>query len=215
MTYKAILFDMNGVLVDDEAIQEEAFRVAIATVGLKLTSEEFNQYFIGKTDSKGLLDYFADKQILNNPLTILDLKHSEYNKLIVGSIKGYVGAIEFINQALERHLKIAVVTSTAREEAKANLSSLKLLSYFDAIVTGDEVVNGKPNPEGYLKAAGLLGVEPSDCIVIEDAPSGLTAAKAAGMFAVAVLNTHPMDKLADASIIISKLSANLVNELLD
>lgn len=213
MTYRAILFDMNGVLVDDEDIQEQAFRNALATIDVNLSSSEFIKYFIGKTDTEGLRDFLPLNENENDATAILDLKHSEYNKLIVGSIKGYEGVTDFINRAIERGLMLSVVTSTAYDEAKANLSSLDLLSYFKKIITGDNVTNGKPDPEGYLKGASLLDVKPEECIVIEDAPSGVAAAKAAGMFSVAVLNTHSAEDLKDASIIVNKLSADLIDKL--
>ena len=215
MKYKAILFDMNGVLVDDEDIQEEAFRTALANIGVALTADDFTKYFIGKTDAKGIYDYFAVNKITDDQLVILGLKHDAYKDLITGSIKGYAGVNEFIDRALERGLEIAIVTSTARDEAESNLSSLQLLNYFNKIVTGDDVTNGKPDPEGYLKGASLVAVKPAECIVIEDAPSGLAAAKAAGMFSVGVSNTHPAEMLTDASRIVNELSANLLDELIN
>ncbi len=90
---------------------------------------------------------------------------------------------------------MAVVTSSSKDEAFLILNRLGLKKYFKAILTAEDIAKSKPNPESYLKGAIALSVKPHECIVVEDALSGIAAAKAAGMFVIAVLNTHSKDEL--------------------
>ncbi len=214
MTYRAILFDMNGVLVDDEHLQEQAFRQTLAKLDIPLTPEDYISYFIGKTDHKGFVDYFQALNLTFDINSLIAQKGINYEKLASGGIRGYPGVNEFITAAALRGVALAVVTSSMKNEARSVLAGLELTDYFTEIVAGDDVTNGKPDPEGYLKGASALGVTPQECIVIEDAPSGLRAAKAAGMFSIAVLNTHDASELSDANIITEKLSADLIDELI-
>jgi HAD superfamily hydrolase (TIGR01509 family) len=214
MKYKAILFDMNGVLVDDEHLQEEAFKQTLSQIDIPLTPEDYIRFFIGKTDYKGFDDYFQFLSIDRDIDFLIAQKSKEYEKLASHGIKGYPGVKEFVKAATKHGLSLAVVTSSMKNEAISVLAGLGLAHYFRSIVAADDVRNGKPDPEGYLKGAASLSVDPSECIVIEDAPSGLKAAKSAEMFSIAVLNTHEADKLFDANIITAELSAVLINELI-
>lgn len=214
MKYKAILFDMNGVLVDDERLQEESFRRTLLQLNIPLTSEDYIRYFIGKTDRKGFEDYFQVLNLAHDIDSLVAEKGREYQKLASSGIEGYSGVKEFIEAATEHGLSLAVVTSSMKNEAISVLAGLGLTHYFKSIVAADDVKDGKPDPEGYLQGAASLSVNPSECIVIEDAPSGLKAAGSAGMFSIAVLNTHEADKLSDANIITKELSAALINKLI-
>lgn len=214
LEYKAILFDMNGVLVDDEHLQEEAFRQTLSKIKIPLTSEDYIRFFIGKTDRKGFEDYFQSLNTTQNIDPLIVMKGKEYEKLASRNVQGYHGVKEFVKAAAEHGLSLAVVTSSMKNEATSVLAGLELTNYFQSIIAADDVKNSKPHPEGYLKGATALRVDPKQCIVIEDAPSGLKAAKAAGMFSVAVLNTHNIDELVDANIVAKNLSAALIKELL-
>lgn len=213
MKYKAILFDMNGVLVDDEHLQEEAFRRTLSPLAIPLTSDDYVKFFIGKTDHKGFVDYFQTLSVHHAVDPLIIQKGKEYEQLASRHIQGYPGVKEFIEVTAGRGLVLAVVTSSMKNEAVSVLAGLGLTDYFSSIVAANDVENGKPDPEGYLKGATSLAVNPRECIVIEDAPSGLKAAKAAGMFSVAVLNTHSAGELSDANVITKQLSASLLSEL--
>lgn len=204
---------MNGVLVDDEHLQEEAFRQALSQINIPLTPEDYIRFFIGKTDHKGFVDYFQALNLDHNIDTLIAQKSKKYEKLASSGIEGYPGVKEFIEAAIKQRLSLAVVTSSMKSEVASVLAGLGFTHYFKSIIAADDVENGKPDPEGYLKGAASLSVAPHECIVIEDAPSGLKAAKSAGMFSVAVLNTHSSDKLSEADIITKKLSALLVKDL--
>lgn len=214
MKYKAILFDMNGVLINDEHLQEEAFRQILSRINIPLTPEDYIRFFIGKTDRKGFEDYFQFLSTVQNIDALIAEKGNIYEELASNGVEGYQGVKEFIETAAKHNLALAVVTSSMKNEAVSVLAGLGLTHYFQSIVAAEDVKNGKPDPEGYLKGAASLAVNPHECIVIEDAPSGLKAAKAAGMFSIAVLNTHNADELSDADIVTKELSADLLKELI-
>jgi len=213
MKYKAILFDMNGVLVDDEHLQEEAFRQTLAKLNVPLSAEDYITFFIGKTDRKGFEDYLQSLHMVHDISSLVQQKGKEYENLASGGIQGYPGVKEFVGAAVQKGLHLAVVTSSMKNEAVSVLAGLGLTDFFSAIVAADDVENGKPDPEGYLKGAAALVVDPKECIVVEDAPSGIEAARSAGMACVAVVNTHAANKLSAADMITEELSAALIDEL--
>ncbi len=116
------------------------------------------------------------------------------------------GAAELAAVIHQRGDPLALVTSASRAHAVPTLQRLGLLGLFQVIVAGDDVTVGKPHPEGYRRASKELGVEPSRCVVFEDSPAGLAAARAAGMYCVAVVTTHPRSELSDADQIVAGLT---------
>lgn len=110
-------------------------------------------------------------------------------------------------------MKLAVVTSSVRSEATSLLEGLGITPFLGATVTAEDISEGKPSPEGYLKAAEQLGVEPSKCVVIEDAPSGVMAAKKAGMECIAVATTHNADELSNADRVTPRLEPGLLSDV--
>ena len=214
MAYEAVLFDMNGVLVDDEHLQEAAFREVLVARGYPLSPEDYTKYFIGRTDKSGFENYFNEHTGRQDVAHLISQKGDAYQKLAAAGVKGYEGVLDFVAALHAKNIKLAVVTSSMGYEATAVLKGLGLTDYFEAVVAAEDVKNGKPDPEGYLKGASALSVRPEKCVVIEDAPSGLKAAKSARMYAIAVLNTHAMGELQEADIAVRQLSANLAESLL-
>jgi beta-phosphoglucomutase family hydrolase len=206
--YKAVLFDMNGVIVDDEPVHMVAFNEAVKQYGFSISEEVYNAYFAGRTDEDGFRLYFES---LNSPMPaemtdLLKLKAAAYQKLAKGKLQDFPGVIEFIKGlAADKTLKLALVTSSLRIEAETVLDAFGITDCFEAMVTANDVTKGKPNPEGYLKGAVAVSTEPKECIVVEDAPSGINAAHNAGMKCVAVLNTYSRDELQEADLTVEKL----------
>lgn len=130
-------------------------------------------------------------------------------------VRSYDGVEDCIKAFLRHGCKLAVVTSMMKGEAELVLENLGFASYFSAVIGAEDVTRIKPDPEGYRKGAAELSVKPNECIVIEDTPGGISAAKGAGMRAVAVLNTHSSEELHDADIIIPRLSSEFANSLAD
>lgn len=103
-------------------------------------------------------------------------------------------------------MKLALVTGSLRVEAEIALKACGIGDCFDVVIAAEDVGLGKPNPEGYLKAIDLLNVSPEESIIVEDSPSGIKAAKAAGIDCIAVTNTHARNELSDATSVVDSLS---------
>ncbi|HSW79376.1 MAG TPA: HAD family phosphatase [Candidatus Saccharimonadales bacterium] len=208
MIYRTILFDMNGVIVDDEPLHMVAFNEVVKQYGFSISDEVYNAYFAGRTDEDGFRLYFDS---LNAPMPaamaeLLNQKAAAYQKLAKGKLQPFPGVIEFIKSlAADKNLTLALVTSSLHVEAETVLNAFEISSCFKALVTADDITKGKPNPEGYLKGAAAVNAKPEECLVIEDAPSGIMAAHNAGMKCVAVLNTYSRDELKEADLIVEKL----------
>ncbi|HKX24283.1 MAG TPA: HAD family phosphatase [Candidatus Saccharimonadales bacterium] len=205
MSYKAILFDMDGVIVSTEPVHLAAFQATLGRMGHDLTEQDYLQHFAGRTDEDGFKQYFAFMNEEVDIPVVMDEKAKEYMRLATDQLVPYPGIIDFIREVSQR-VPIALVTGSLRDEAETVLDELKIADCFTTVITANEVEHGKPNPEGYLKAAKTLGVEPADCVIIEDSPSGVKAANAAGIRSLAVLNTHSAEDLAHATAQTEQLS---------
>ena len=208
MKYEAVLFDMDGVIIDSEPLHEAAFRATLATHGRELTESHYKRYFLGKTDHDGLELYF---QFMNEQVDVAKLadeKAVTYLHIASDQLEAYPGVISLIKE-LSAKVPLALVTGSLRIEVDTALSRLGISDCFSVIVSAGDVTTGKPNPEGYLKAAALLGVDAKDCVVVEDSASGVKAAKAAGADCIAVTNTHSVDELKDATIVVGRLNIDL------
>ena len=157
--------------------------------------------FIGKDTSPGEVVAVAGE------------KEENYRQRVAPNIKPLPGAIELIKALREYGVKMAIASSAPMENIQLILGGLGIKDYFQAIVWGGEVTEGKPSPQGFLLAAEKLVVEPQNCVVIEDAVAGVAAAKRAGMKCLAVTNTHPEANLKEADSIVATLEAVTVSGL--
>ncbi len=184
---QAVLFDMDGVLVDSEAfIAEAAIAMLAERYGVRATREDF-QPFIGKGEDK-FIGGVAEKYGVSVEIEADKARTYElYFRLIRGRLKELPGAIDFVRECRARGLKTAIATSADRRKLEANLDAIGLAEAdFDATVDGLQVERKKPFPDIYLEAAKRLGVGAADCLVVEDAVSGVAAAKAAGAACLAL-----------------------------
>lgn len=188
---RAVLFDMDGVLVDSEAfIAEAAIAMLAERYGVKATREDF-QPFIGKGEDKfigGVAEKYGVKiEIGSDKAADKARTYELYFQLIRGRLKELPGAVDFVRECRARGLKLAIATSADRHKLEANLDAIGLFEAdFDATVDGLQVERKKPFPDIYLEAARRLGVATADCLVVEDAVSGVAAAKAAGAACLAL-----------------------------
>ncbi len=178
---KAVIFDMDGVMIDSEPVHQEANKRVMEELGL-LFEESYYAQFVGSTT-----DYMWDKMIHDFSLSQTPEQLMEMSNRHVTEINGEDGYPEIpevsqlIRKLSNENLKLAVASSSGRTRIQYILDCMKLQTEFNEIVSGIEVKNPKPAPDTFLKAAELLQVEPSECLVIEDSWNGMKAAKAAGM----------------------------------
>lgn len=195
---KAIIFDMNGVIADDERLHEEAYRQVMASHGLKLTKQEYQQNYMGRPNK---VNFENIKKKYNLTVSVDDLlraKSTAYLQLAKQYLQPVAGAARAIRIFAKKYI-LGLVSSSPLVEVKMVLEHFRLADYFSVIVSGDDVTIGKPDPEPYLLAAKRLKLPPSQCMVFEDSKQGIIAAKAAKMKVVALsTNLSPEDlKLAD------------------
>lgn len=206
MSYKAVLFDFDGVIADTILYHVQAWQIAFADYGVNIVPDDI-YYREGKianliapllAESKGL-------QLSKTELQkIVDKKREAYQK--VSKAKVYPEVRELIVKLKERGIKLGLVTGSIIKNMLV-VADQEFLNQFGAIVTGDSVRNNKPHPEPFLTGAEKLNVDPKNCIVIENAPLGIQAAKTAGMFCVAVQTTiKDKNVLKEADLIIENIS---------
>jgi HAD superfamily hydrolase (TIGR01509 family) len=205
MAIKAVFFDMNGIVIDDEHIHEMAFRETLKPFGINLTHKEYLECCVGKTDKDGyrsIADDYSIKIDINN---IIKEKETRYFNLFPKNKKTYLGVINLIKKFSEEFV-LALVSSSSRAEVDLVVQELKIKDYFKFTISADEVKKGKPDPEPYLLAANILGLQTKECAVIEDSTNGVVSAKAAGCYCIGVSTTHEREMLKDADLIVDRFS---------
>ena len=196
--FSAVIFDMDGVLLDSEPLHYEAVRLILEEQGVEFPIEDYFRY-LGTT-----LTSTWDDLCERYPIAMyFEQFEARYNADVLKQYQAGAplirGARELVEQLRNAGVPIAVASSSHREWVEAALTGAGLRDYFDQTTAGDEVSMGKPSPEIYLKAAQKLGFDPANCIAIEDAPAGVESAKAAGMSVVLVRSelTNDLDLASD------------------
>ena len=204
---RAILFDLDGLMVDSEPHSLASWCAILSSRGVTLDRKVSERMF-------GLRQLEAARMLvevygLTDQPAALGHEKEEYQlRHLGGQIKAMPGLFELLHEIERRELRTAVASSGARSYVIAVLRTIGLPERFRAVVTGDDVANGKPAPDVFLAAARAVQTDPRHCLVLEDAPAGVQAAKAAGMRCVAVPNAHTRAlDLSDADDILPSLHA--------
>lgn len=201
-----VVFDMDGVLVDSEEFICKAACLMYAEIGLKVQPEDFIP-FVGTGENR-YLGGVAEKY--NFPIDIEQAKKRTYDiylEIIKGQLKPLPGVFEFIEQCRKWGKKLAVASSADRRKVEGNLKEIGLdKKMFEAIIVGEDVQRKKPAPDIFLLAIDRLKLKPQECLVIEDAVSGVAAAKAAGAKCLALMTSFPKEKLDGADFFAPNLA---------
>jgi HAD superfamily hydrolase (TIGR01509 family) len=180
---RALIFDMDGLLVDSEPFAEAAMRSFLGRYGHALT-DDVSVRLLGRRVPEAIQIVTEHFGLVDDPTELETL----YNEIRLAAIRGNLrplpGAAEIIAFGRENNLRLALATSNTREHVELSLAESALAGLFDAEATGEEVARGKPEPDIFLLAATRLKVDPGECVVLEDSAAGVAAAKAAGMRAI-------------------------------
>jgi beta-phosphoglucomutase len=203
---KGVIFDMDGVLADSEPFITRAACMMFAELGLVVKAEDFIP-FIGTGEDR-FVGGVAEKYRF--PLDLPRAKARTYDiylEIIKGALKPLPGVHDFVSRCRQMGKRIAVASSADRRKVDGNLRQIDLpADMFTAVITGEDVTHKKPAPDIFIMAAERLGLPPHECLVIEDAVSGVTAAKAAGARCLALLTSFDRDALKAADFFAKDLS---------
>lgn len=207
MVLKAVLFDFNGVIINDEEIHQKLIDNLLLEENLRPSGVEYKEICLGKTDRFCLRDILAKRgRIVSDDYLdkLIKKKVDAYDKILheMSELPIFEKVIEFILSLQTRYLSLAIITGLSYQETDYILQRINVRQYFNTIVAGDDIKMDKPSPNGYLSAVKKLNqqnhdlyLQPSECLVIEDTPVGIEAAKNAGMSVVGVANTYPFHLL--------------------
>ncbi|MCY7284713.1 MAG: HAD family phosphatase [Cyanobacteria bacterium CAN_BIN43] len=200
---KAVLFDFNGVIINDEPLHEKLLAQILVEENLKANPDEFREVCLGRSDRACLHDLLQrrGRVVSEEYLTGLVARKSCYYQQQLESLEEvptYPGLSDLIYKIRVANLAMAVVSGAVRAEIEWVLNHLELARYFSVIVAGDDITTSKPDPAGYLLAVDRLNqqnpglaLQPEECLVIEDTFAGIEAGKRAGMKVVGVANSYP------------------------
>jgi HAD superfamily hydrolase (TIGR01509 family) len=209
---KAIIFDFNGVILDDEPLHFEAMREAVLDFDIVLTREEYWSKYLPFDDTECLDAILRDKSVQpaeSRRTSVLEKKAKVYQRLLRGGLPLFPGAAKFIEAAAALY-PLALASGARRNEIESTLNATGLMRHFSVIVAAEDFIHGKPNPESFLLALERLNsvlnrraILPNECLVIEDSAGGVIGARAAGMACLAITNSYPPEALVAANKVVA------------
>jgi beta-phosphoglucomutase len=219
---KAVIFDFDGVITDSEILHLRAFNQSLAQYGIEITKNDYYTTYLGFNDTdcykllieKGLLK--MDEQQIN---TLMIQKKKIFEQLAKAEGKMIEGVRDFLKMLEQNNIPMAICSGSLLTEVEMVLEDARLRHLFEAIVSGEQVKKGKPDPEGFLLSLQRLNenrenpITANQCVVIEDSHWGLEAAKAAGMHTIAVTNSYDAEQLSMAEKIVNQLNELTIADL--
>jgi beta-phosphoglucomutase family hydrolase len=201
---QAVIFDMDGVLLDSGWAHRQAWFDLAAQEGLEMSDEFFSRTFGMQNDT--ILPMLRPDLSARELTRLSDWKEQRYRDLVLSRPRAAEGVLALLGDLKAKGFRLAIGSSAPRANLDVFWKPLGLADYFEASITKEQVVEGKPAPETFLKAASKLGVVPERCVVVEDAIHGVQAAQAAGMRVVAVTTTRSREELSSADRVVDSLA---------
>jgi beta-phosphoglucomutase family hydrolase len=200
-TQFAFIFDMDGTLVDNMHVHTAAWGKLLAENNIPFNAHDFLVKTAGKTNREILPTVFGD--ISEEKITELaHRKESLYREMFLPFRKPVDGLVKFLQTSQDLGIKMAVATSSAIPNVEYLLDGLDLRKYFDAVTTAEEVKNGKPHPDIFLKSAEKVGIVSENCLVFEVAIGGFEAAHRAGMQSIGIATVNPIELILEQKSVV-------------
>jgi beta-phosphoglucomutase family hydrolase len=212
-----VIFDMDGVLVDSKEAHYQAWKRLGEEIDVPCPRDVFERTF-GMHNNQIIPIWLGDELQLAEVERLSRRKEEVFREVASGNVMPLEGVVDLVKSLHDNGFSLAVGSSGPLPNVELVLDLLGVRELFSALSTGDEVHHGKPHPEVFLIAARKLGISPERCVVIEDAPQGVEAARAAGAIAVAVTSTRPAADLQEADLVVpslNDLTAAQLGELVD
>lgn len=203
MTVRALVFDMDGTMVDSMPAHARSWEVFTRRHGITMPVDEILRRTTGRNGVECIRELFGPQVEEGRALELIGEKEAIYRETFARDFREVAGFRAFAAEGVARGLKLAVATAGDRHNIAFALERLRLAQPPHAIVGGDEGIAGKPEPDLFLEAARRVRADPAECIVFEDAPFGIEAARRAGMRAVAICTTHAAGELAGPHVLAS------------
>ncbi len=191
----AVIFDMDGVLVDSNPAHFKAWQDFGQRYGIEIDEEIYHKYINGRRNDEFLEELYPGRWSEEERLRISAEKEAFFREHYVKDVLPVPGTVAFVENLARLGIPLALATSAPKENAELITGRLGIARCFSAMVTGHEVKAAKPDPAIFLEAARRLGVPPSQCVVFEDSPAGVAAAVRAGARCVALATSVPAEKL--------------------
>ena len=198
---RAILFDFNGVLVNDEPLHCEALIHTLAEYGIDLDRDTYYRDYLGFDDRECFRYSFSGANRPSDAASIADAterKNAAWERLVKASMPMVPGALDFVRACASTGHRMAIVSGALRREIELVLARAGLTRYFELIIAAEDVTDCKPDPAGFNQARAALKAAPVDCMVIEDSLPGLKAARGAGLRCAMLATSHHAEVLAGA-----------------
>ncbi len=219
---RAVIFDFDGVITDSEILHLRVFNQVLAQYGIEITTKDYYKEYLGLTDldcfqlvaRKGRLG-LDDRGIEN----LVKQKKQVFQELAKTEGRIIEGVRDFLQMLKQSNISMAICSGALLTEIELILEDARLRSFFEVIISAEQVKKGKPNPDGFLLTLRKLNlgfqspIAADQCIVIEDSHWGLEAARAAGMHTIAVTNSYDAEQLALAEKVITNLGELSISEL--
>lgn len=200
--YKAFIFDMDGTMVDSIPWHKKSYEVLFEKLNIPFSEEYYKKHIVGHKNSEIFPELFPEKDKAAWD-KLAYKKEAIFREIYDNTIKEIEGLTDLINKLKSKATTLAIATTAPLENRVFFLDKLNLLaSDFSAIIGDEDIIQGKPHPEAYLKAAERIGIRPELCLVFEDSASGIKAAKSAGMTVVAVTTNKMPETLSDADYVV-------------
>ncbi len=200
---RALIFDMDGTIVDNMAFHTKSWITFFERRGHAIDADAFFRATAGRQGGEIIRSHFGEHLLDDEVMTLNHEKEAVYRELYAPHRKAVEGFEDLIADAKSQGIALAVGTAAPPANVEFTLDGLDLRRHFDAIVGATDVARGKPHPDVFLEAAKRCGAEPADCIVFEDAPLGVEAARRAGMRAVVLTTTLPAEAFAEFDNVIA------------
>jgi beta-phosphoglucomutase family hydrolase len=199
---KAVIFDLDGTLVDNNSYHLETWKKYVKNMGRNISEEEYNANINGRTN-RDVIEYVFGRKMNDEEIVKYSLeKEALYREIYQPYIKPVSGLMELLEIFDSKNILMAIATSGIQPNIDFMFEHIPIKKYFKTVVNSSHITKGKPDPEIYLKAASILNVPPKNCLVFEDAVVGIKSAKAAGMKVIAIATTQPKKELSIADMII-------------
>ncbi len=199
---EAVIFDLDGTLVDNNAYHIEAWKVFYERIGKPFSKKEYMNNINGRVN-RDIFNYVFDTILSADMIDEYSIeKESMYRDLYAPHIKPIDGLIDFLDELEKEKIPKTIATSGIAPNINFMFEHVPIRKYYADVIDASQITKGKPHPEIFLKAAAAVNADPTNCIAFEDSVAGIRSAKAAGMKVVGLTTTHTADDIKEADLII-------------